>query len=108
VRSKITVLKNLNGKGQPKLKSEVHDTRRVELQKVKPQISGFPQQELFRKNLLFICQRFLKGYDFIVVEVISFGVLRHRLWNILKKIAIMQTITIACCIKIKGESMRIY
>jgi len=46
----MTNMSKCDGNGQPKLKYELQDTGWVKLQKVKPQISGFPQQELI-KNL---------------------------------------------------------
>jgi len=42
----MTDLIKLNGNGQSKLKYETYDIRKGKLQKEKPQISGFPQQEL--------------------------------------------------------------
>jgi len=37
-------------KSRPKLKCETHSIRRKNLQNVKPQILGFPQQELIIKD----------------------------------------------------------
>jgi len=42
----MTGFRKFKENGTPTLKYEPHDTGRAERQKVKPQISGFPQQEL--------------------------------------------------------------
>jgi hypothetical protein len=42
----MTGFRKFKENGTPKLKYELHDTGWVRRQKVKPQISGFPQQEL--------------------------------------------------------------
>jgi len=44
--SKNDWIRKFKEKGTPKLKYEPHDTGCAERQKLKPQISGFPQQEL--------------------------------------------------------------
>ena len=45
---KMNDLLKYNGNGQSKLKCEVGDNCRGKLQNMKPQISGFPQQELIK------------------------------------------------------------
>jgi hypothetical protein len=55
----MTDLIKFNGNGKSKLKYEVYDSRRGKRQKVKLQISGFPQRELARRKdtggMRFIC-----------------------------------------------------
>lgn len=50
MRLKMINVSEFKGNGQPKLKYERHGTGWIKLRKVKPQISGFPQQELFKET----------------------------------------------------------